>query len=205
MTSTTEGGDKVEVEGRFGLPKPASESDVDQAALSQCPVSGGDGRAVVVRLDLVAALDSSLAAQVGVELSYKGPAIRPLDFVMGFNPPNCVLGEIQYAGASLGTIQPQQSASLTVWVVLPDVITPNDPHPSEQTLRDEGWFIEPPFLTLNGTAVAAGAAQERGTRGSRVVSCDNNPAGKVIAVIGGMPQTLTEQGVRDYGEVCPAG
>jgi hypothetical protein len=39
-------------------------------------------------------------------------------------------------------------------------------------------------------------------RAPQVMKCQNNPNGKLIAVIGGTPQTLTEQNIWDYGEVC---
>lgn len=200
VNATGEGGDKIKLEGRFGSPVPSAQSDVNQEALSECPGSAGDGRAMIVRLDLVVALESSLAGQVGVETSFVGD--RQLDFVMGFNPPSCVLGEAGSASVNFGVVQPHQSASFSMWIVLPDVITPDDPQPSEQTLREQGWLIEPLTLTLNGSLVAVIADQQRDTTGSRVVACQNNPAGKFIAVIGGTPHVLTEQNIKDYGEVC---
>ncbi len=202
VSATGEGGDTVKLEGRFGPPLPAAQSDVNQEALSECPGSAGDGRATTVRLDLVVALESSLAGQVGVETSFVGD--RQLDFVMGSNPPSCVLGEAGSASVDFGVVQPHQSASFSMWVVLPDVITPDDPQPSEQTLREQGWFIESPTLTLNGSLVAVVADQQRDTTGPRVVECQNNPGAKFIALIGGTPQILTEQSMRDYGEVCAA-
>jgi hypothetical protein len=204
VSATGEGGDTVKLEGRIGPPLPSAQSDVNQAALSECPEAAGDGRAVVVRLDVAAGIESSLAGEVGFETSLVRP-VRPLDFVLGFNPPTCVLGEPQYASVNLGMLQPHQAASFTMWVVLPDVVTPDDPQPSEQTLREEGWFIELPTLTLNGRVLGVIAGQQPDTSGPRVVACQNNPSGKYIAVIGGTPQVLTEQNVKDYGEVCAAG
>ncbi|MHB8243119.1 MAG: hypothetical protein ACYDHN_14160 [Solirubrobacteraceae bacterium] len=121
-----------------------------------------------MRLDLVAALESSLAGQLGIDMSYAGTPIHALDFVLGLSPPTCVLAEPQYATVNLGTIQPQQSTSFTMWIVLPDVITPDDPQPSEQTLEHEGWFIDVPALALNGTAMRE--QHRAGLTGSRVAS-----------------------------------
>lgn len=66
VQGTTQDGDKVKVEGRFGSPLRPSESDVDQTALSSCPPPANDGRAMVVRLDLTATLESSLSGKVDV-------------------------------------------------------------------------------------------------------------------------------------------
>jgi len=64
VQGSTQEGDKVKVEGRFGLPVPSSQSDVDQTALSECTAPAPDGRELVVRLDLTTTLESSLAGEV---------------------------------------------------------------------------------------------------------------------------------------------
>jgi len=53
IEATTEKGDKVKVEGRFGPPQAAAESDVSQGALGECPSPASDGRELIVRLDMV--------------------------------------------------------------------------------------------------------------------------------------------------------
>jgi hypothetical protein len=128
---TTQAGDKVKVEGRFGSPLRPSESDVNQTALGECPPPAPDGRALVVRLDLSTTLESSLAGEVKFETNsiIGGPLVN---FVMGFREgASCESGQPQNVVVNFGSVQPGQSDNFTMWVVLPDAITPADPHPSE--------------------------------------------------------------------------
>jgi hypothetical protein len=200
VNATTQEGDTVKVEGWFGPTLPASESDVDQSALSECPAPAPDGRAIVVRLDLTTTLESSIAGQVGLETSYVHGQLA--NFVMGYSQgAQCELGEPNATSASLGTIQPGQSSNFTMWIVLPDAITPDNPHPSEKSLAGEGWFIEPPQPTVNGSGFHQD--QHNSVTGPRVVQCENTEQGiKHIAVIGGTPYKLTEQNTKDYSYSC---
>ncbi len=201
VNATTQEGDKVKVEGRFGPPLPVSESDVDQTALSECPPPAPDGRAVIVRLDLTTTLESNLSGEVGLVTSFAHG--RTVNFVMGFSQgARCDLGEPGNTSVNLGSLQPQQSANFTMWVVLPDAVTPENPQPSTEVLGNEGWFMETPQPTVNGS----GFYQDRqdNITGPRVVKCQNNEeAGKYITVIGSTPKALTEQNIKDYDEVCP--
>ena len=201
VTSTTQEGDKVKVDGWFGPPLPASESDVDQTALSGCPPPAPDGRAVVVRLDLTTTLESSLAAEVELATSFaQGP--RRVNFVIGLSQgASCELGEPGNTNASLGTLQSQESSNFTIWVVLPDAITPDNPQPTAQTLGAEGWFMTAPEPSVNGSGFDQD--QHNSITGPMVVKCDNNEeSGKYISVIGTTPHRLTADNISDYDEIC---
>ena len=196
---TTQAGDKVKVEGRFGLPLRPSESDVDQTALSECTPPAPDGRELVVRLDLTTTLESSLAGEVTLSTT---PIVGPLvSFVMGFKEgARCEGGQPQNAEANFGTMQPGQSVNFTMWVVLPDAITPADPHPSEHALAARGWLMGVPEPSVNGKGTATGIGIKPTTvlSGSRAVRCiiyGNDVAGpgdEYIAVVGDEPTTMHE-------------
>ncbi len=195
----TQDGDKVKVEGRFGSPLRPSESDVDQTALSECTQPAPDGRELIVRLDLTTTLESSLAGEVTVSTS---PIVGPLvSFVMGFKEgARCEGGQPQNAEANFGSMQPGQSVSFTMWVVLPDAITPADPHPSEHALAARGWLMGVPEPSVNGKGTATGVGIKPTTvvSGSRIVRCiiyGNDVAGpgdEYIAVVGDEPTTMHE-------------
>jgi hypothetical protein len=200
VRATTAEGDKVKVEGRFGSALPARESDVDQTALNECPSPTPNGRAFVVRLDLTTTLESSLAGDI--ELVTSTGRTRLVNFVLGFAHGATCHGEPGLIHVDLGTLQPQQSADFTMWLVLPDVMTPDDPHPSGQTLAVEGWFIEAPQPLVNGSDLYRN--QHDSVSGPRAVQCENNgEVTKYLAVIGATPRTLTEQDIQNYEELCP--
>jgi hypothetical protein len=203
VNATTQEGDQVKVEGWFGPALPASESDVDQSALSECPPPAPDGRAIVVRLDLTATLESSLSGKVGLETSFipeTSGTHQLVNFVMGYSQgASCVRGEPGATSINLGTLQPQQATNFTMWVILPDAVTPDNPKPSEKTLGAEHWFMAIPQPTVN----ESGSAQDQHDRvsGPRVVHCHNGdnpsePGAEYIAVVGRTPTTILES-------VCP--
>jgi hypothetical protein len=192
VQGTTQEGDKVKVEGRFGSPLRPSESDVDQTVLSECTPPAPDGRALVVRLDLTTTLESSLAGEVTLSTS---PVVGPLvSFVMGFQEgARCEGGEPKNAEANFGSVQPGQSVSFTMWVVLPDAVTPNDPHPSEHALAAESWLMGVPMPLVNGKGIGTPTRLS----GPRVVRCRTEDFGiagyeHYIAVVGDTPTTLHE-------------
>ncbi len=195
VQATTKEGDRVKVEGWFGPPLPASESDVDQTALSECPPPAPDGRAMVVRLDLATTLESSLSGEVELETSYLTG--KTVNFVMGFSEgPQCDNGQPGYANIKLGTLQPGESHTFTMWVILPDAITPDDPHPSEQTLGSEHWFMVAPEPSVNGSSYLQD--QHNSLSGPRVVTCPRvyEASEQYLAVVGDTSTTLHES-------VCP--
>ena len=169
LQGTTQEGDKVKVEGRFGSPLRPSESDVDQTALSECPPPAPDGRALVVRLDLTTTLESSLAGEVEVDASpIAGPMVS---FVMGFKEgARCEGGQPQNVVVNFGSMKPGQSVNFTMWVVLPDAITPADPHPSEHALTAQPWLMGVPLPLVNGKGIGTPSKLS----GPRVVRCHVN-------------------------------
>lgn len=182
----------MKVEGRFGPPLTPSESDVAQTALSECTPPAPDGRELVVRLDLTVTLESSLAGEATLSTS---PVVGPLvSFVMGFKEgARCEGGEPKNAEANFGSVQPGQSVSFTMWVVLPDAITPADPHPSERALAADLWLMGVPTPLVNGKGIGTPTRLS----GSRVVRCRTEDFGiggyeHYIAVVGDMPTTLHE-------------
>lgn len=188
---TTADGDKVTVVGRFGRPLPAAQSDVDQTALSECPPPAADGRAVVVRLDLTTTLESRRSTEVALQTGYITPHL--INFVMGSSEgPGCDAGEPGSTSVSLGQLRPHQLAHFTMWVVLPDAITPHDRHPSDKTLGAEDWLMAIPKPTLSGAV--AGPNQHDRTTGPRLVICprQNEANEEYIAVVGDTPKTLNE-------------
>jgi hypothetical protein len=194
---TTQEGDKVKVEGRFGSPLHPSESDVNQTALSECPPPAPDGRALVARLDLTTTLESSLAGEVKLETNsiIGGPLVN---FVMGFKEgARCESGQPQNVVVNFGSIQPGQSVNFTMWVVLPDAITPADPHPSEKALAARLWIMGVPEPSVNGKGTGIETKPNK-VSGPRVVRCiiygDSiaGPGNEYIAVVGDTPTTMQE-------------
>lgn len=198
VNATTQTGDRVKVEGRFGPALPASESDVDQTALSECPSPASDGRAIVVRLDLATTLKSSLSGEVALEAAHvdsKGI----VNFVLGFSEgAHCVTGEANEASIKLGTMQPGQSVNFTMWVVLPNAITPEVPQPTAKELGEKDWLMTPIEPSVNGSSYLED--QHNRVSGSRVVKCHpganpNEPSGpedEYLAVVGDTATTLLE-------------
>lgn len=197
VKGTTQEGDQVTLEGRLGRALPASESDVDQTALSSCPPPANDGRAMVVRLDLTATLESSLSGKVNVfpvALQDTTGRHQPINFLMGYNQGAACAQQAETDGTTgidLGTVQPHQSAHFTMWVVLPDAITPADQHPSKKMLGSQDWLIAIPLPQVNGHGVGKPSV----VRGSRVVHCHEPVIGgesdrRYIAVVDDTPKTL---------------
>jgi hypothetical protein len=192
-------GDKVKLEGRFGPPLPVSESDADHTVLGECP--SADGREMTVRLALTATVESSLSGDVSLmNLKTVDPGFnidaRRLDFLMAYTEgPRCygVTSE-QPPGVDFGRLAPNHSSSFTLWVVLPDAITPDNPHPSLQALAEQLWLMAPPSVVLNSSAL-----EQIRLSGPRVVECEPAPgegrppepyAGRQIALIGNFPQVI---------------
>lgn len=192
VQALTKDGDQVKVEGHFGPPVPASESGVEAAALSGCSSQAGDGRAIVVQLNLTTTLESSLAGEVSLEVAHVN-AGGIVNFVMDFNEgERCEAGEANEAIATLGTLQPGQPHPFSLWVVLPDAITPEEPHPSEATLGPKLWLMTPVEPSVDGSQYLAD--QHNSVTGSRLVTCKQpDEAGyDYLAVVGDTPSTITE-------------
>lgn len=166
ISGHTEHGDEVHVEGRFGPILPPSESDVDQTALKSCP-DADDGRELVRRLDITTTITSSLPGEVRVgsfvarlEEEESQSAHILLDYVLDSpEASGCYRdsGENEGGGiVNLGTLQPHEPHRFTMWVVLPDAITPSDLHPSAKKLASEGWYMGYPTVSVNSASALQG-------------------------------------------------
>jgi hypothetical protein len=181
--TTTQEGDRVRLEGRFGPALPASESDLEEAVLGGCTPPANTGRAVVVQLNLTVTLESSLSGKIGFQT--EAVPGGSMSFVMGYSQgASCVPGEPGAAVAELGEVQPHGSAHFTMWAVLADAITPNDPHPAEKTLGAQALLMAVPQASVNGSQ---GQSQ---TSGPRVVQCGGK---EYIAVVRDTSRTLPQQ------------
>jgi hypothetical protein len=155
-------GDTIHLSGRWGPILPPSESDVDPTALSQCP--DVDGRELIRKLTITATITSGLSADVTIEgfpvVPYEEPPHTHglLDFVIDEpGGASCHRNTTEAAASvNLGTLQPHTPAELSVWVVLPDAITPRDPHPSAKTLAHETWLLGSPSVIVDGEAAISG-------------------------------------------------
>lgn len=197
LNERTQSGDKLKLEGRFGPLLPASGSDVDQNALGGC--SGVDGRELITRLDLTATIESSLSAHVTLA-NLSPSAVTPrVDFVIdNAEGATCSSGDAsseeaaeEAANPNLGTLQPHEPHHFTMWVVLPDAITPDDPHPSTATLAHEQWLIRLLGARIDNSPTGVPSAQV--ATGRRIVTCPAE-AGvyqeAYIALVSGTPQTI---------------
>jgi hypothetical protein len=160
----TEHGDEIHVVGHFGPILPPDESDVDQSVLDSCAET--NGRELVRRLDLSLTITSGLAGDVqvappmvSVNEEEGAEEIRNLNFVVaGPEGTSCHkgLGEETGFTVDLGTLQPHQTRTLSVWVALINAITPADPHPSLKKLRSQEWAMTEPAVTVDGALAISG-------------------------------------------------
>jgi hypothetical protein len=169
-TNHSEHGDVVHSVGRFGPLLPASQSDVEQAVLKNCQ-DAGDGRELIRRLDITETITSGLAADVQVgefavdfNLFMEDAHVHDLlDYVMRSSQGETCYrdtGEENAGGMfDLGSLQPHQPKTFSMWVVLPDAITPKDPEPSAATLSHEGWFVGTPLILVDGAVAGEGGGE----------------------------------------------
>jgi len=188
-------GDTVKLEGRFGPPLSVSETDANRAALESC--QGADGREMMVRLDVTATVESSLSGHValGFRVPYQNErSLSPPLFLMGYSEGSTCSAEGVVHSADLGTLEPHQPHNFTLWLVLPDVVTPHDPHPSAKSMARQEWLIEQPEVWMDNKRLAA-----TGITGSRVDECkplpkeDVPPPGyenREIALVAGTPRII---------------
>lgn len=150
------------VEGHFGPAQTIAQSGVDQSQLAEC--AHNDGRELVVTLTLTTTVTSSLpvkevdVGRIGGYLSESKQFGFIGDFTEG---PGCITEETHI---ELHTVQPHTPDNFTVWVILNEAITPNEPNPSPKRLG-EGWRMWIPDVLVDGTL--AGTT----VQGSRVVNC----------------------------------
>jgi hypothetical protein len=199
LNETTRSGDKLKLEGRFGLPLPVDESDVDKNALGECP--GFDGRELITRLDVTATIESGLPARVMLVNFSTSSVTGELAFVTDNSEgASCSSGgndaigeesEEEARSPDLGTLQPHEPHNVTIWVVLGDAITPNDPHPTAAALAHEQWLMHPLEAKVDNSR--AGIANAHAAGGRRIVTCPAE-AGvyqeAYISLVSGTPQTI---------------
>jgi hypothetical protein len=194
IVGRTDSGDKVQILGHVGEATALEESDADQDALATCS-GASDGRAMVVRLDLRTTVTSGLPAQVRLtRFSWdSGYSSYSMSYLMGYSDgPQCGDGGLEQI-VDLGELQPNQPADFTVWVVLDDAITPDDPNPSQETLGRH-VLIKPPIVFLGGGELAYGTADSYKLGGPRVIDC---AAGRTISLAGVVPKRLASSGTGD--------
>jgi hypothetical protein len=151
VEGSTEGGDRVRVEGRLGQVIAPSQAGINQSVLEGCPQY--DGRELVVQLDLTTTIESSLSGTVTVEgFNFAEPHL--VDYVVDFaEGASCKMAGENEVSINLGTLQPHEANHLTMWAVLLDAVTARDPHPSAQTLAHQGWSFASPAVVVNTALV----------------------------------------------------
>lgn len=174
LLGETEAGDKVRVEGRLGPPLPPSETDAPEEALSECV--GADGRELVARLDIVTTIESGLSGEVTLADFALPPGRESethlLDFLMGYGEgPECFYGTAPESTGyvNFGELQPHQPEHFTMWVVMLDAISPNDPKPSASTLAHQRWLMGLPQITVDEKPASATVS------GNQIASCAPQP------------------------------
>jgi hypothetical protein len=183
VAGTTEQGDKVKLEGRFGSPAPVSGSEVQSTAVEGCPAPANDGRAIIVRLDLAAALESSLSGEVVARFTGGNGANKPF-FLLGTTQGAACESQSE-AKVDFGTLQPGQSGNMAIWLVLANAISPDNPQPTEETLANEGWEIQAPELLVNEATVYGAPGQPTRATGPRVPACSEGL--QYVAIFAGTP------------------
>lgn len=152
MEGSTESGDKVRIEGRFGPALSPSESGVNQSVMEGCP-QYADGRDLVVQVDLLTTIESGLSGAVTVE-GFDFSLPHEVDYVVDFSEgATCKFAGENEVSVSLGTLQPHQPDHLTMWAVLLGAVTPSDPHPSVQTLAHQHWSMAAPTVIVDNVEV----------------------------------------------------
>lgn len=203
---STAAGDKVSVEGWFGPVVPASQSSVNQTTLDECPQPAPDGKAMIAQLDITTTVQSSLPTEVelqtaGAVIGYDRSYPRP-NFIVGYSEgPKCFNGQAGEVNLKLGKLQPEQANSSTMWIVLPNAISPNRPDPSEQQLGKERWLMGPvlPVITDGtGSASENPNATHAHVSGPRLVTCEQlngieHERLEYLAVSGHTPRTLVNE------------
>ena len=176
-------GRQGQLEGRFGSPAPVSGSEVQSTAVEGCPAPPNDGRAIIVRLDLAAALESSLSGEVVARFTGGNGANKPF-FLLGTTQGAACESQSE-AKVDFGTLQPGQSGNMAIWLVLANAISPDNPQPTEETLAKEGWEIQAPELLVNEATVYGAPGQPTRATGPRVPACSEGL--QYVAIFAGTP------------------
>jgi hypothetical protein len=139
-------------------------------------------------------MESSLSGEVEINLGTLPPESLA-EYILGFSSgAQCGAAVENPSGIKLGTLQPHQSAHFSMWIAFGNAITPNDPHPSEATLRANNWLMEIPHVTVDGESSAFGQADATGPRVVKCVPGGPIPeSGEAITVVGGTPKVVHVQ------------
>jgi hypothetical protein len=206
LNEQSQSGDKLKLEGRFGPVLPASESDVDQSALSECPEV--DGRELITRLDVTATIESGLAATVDLKPPLTSSVTSLVDFMLNNSEGLvCTRGYAESEGApttELGTMQPHEPSDVTMWLVLVNAITPNNPHPTTATLAHERWLLAPLQAIVDNSPAGIsdnGLNDVHAATGPRVVTCESEV---FIAIVKDTVATVKPSEAREFEPTCPS-
>jgi hypothetical protein len=152
MEGSTESGDKVRIEGRFGPALTPSESGVNPSVMEGCPQYAA-GRDLVLQVDLVTTIESSLSGAVTVE-GFDFALPNEVDYVLDLSEgTTCKFAGENEVSISLGTLQPHQPDHFTMWAVLLGAVTPSDPQPSVQILAHQHWSMAAPTVIVDDAEV----------------------------------------------------
>lgn len=155
LTGRTEHGDWLKIEGWFSRPVGPGASDLSTSTLASCPET--DGRELVSHLELSVTIESGLSGSVivGGFVPPAGSSEQSMDFAATTSEgPTCVAdtGESEFA-IPVGTLEPHESRTVDLWIVLLNAITPTDPHPSSAALAKQGWIVGLPIASVDGAFV----------------------------------------------------
>jgi hypothetical protein len=187
------GGDRAQVLGHVGRATTLGGSDADQEALANCS-GAANGRAMVARLDLRTTVTSSLAAHVELSgfNSDSAYSIYQAQFLMNYSEgPECGDGGLSQV-IDLGDVEPNTPHDFTLWIVLANAISPDDPSPSLATLGQH-TLMGVPTVLLGGSSFTYGADPDIRVGGPRVIDC----SGKTISIVGTVPKRLPSSGTGD--------
>jgi hypothetical protein len=192
-------GDTVLITGHLSEPVPQAQSDAEPSGLSEC-LGTNDQRALIVKLTLEVTVESTLAADVSLS-DFQTAGIstgNPLSYLMGYSTgESCAPGN----EVTLRQVQPSAPSNFTIWLVLPDAVTPNEPEPTAQSLSGR-YMTAMPTVSINEKPVIE---QINGITppgklhlgGSRLLFCgEDEPA---LAVAGTLPKRASD---RPEGPAC---
>jgi hypothetical protein len=176
LSVTGQSGDSGIVEGRFAPIVRASESGAETTALDDCGAT--TDRSYALRLDLTATVTSSLAADVSLlQFESDNWAPKNMDIILSSEgSETCAISGD--STVDFGELQPHQLASATVWLILPNTITPNEPSPVLKRLTSE-FRLRVPELSVGSSVTDTPT-----TTGPRIAICGNYLSGtdKFIAI-----------------------
>jgi hypothetical protein len=198
IAAKNSGGDRVLVAGSFGPPVAQTRSDADQSALKEC-LTASDGRALVVRMDLEITVQSGLPTDVGLSnFGFDGGLIS---FLMGYSAG----ADCQQGNTVSFHLAPHQPAHFTIWLVLGDAITANNPSPTEKDLTNKYMATVPSIdLSENNTG-------KMRMGGRRLLFCRLNVSAEsyeeptaMLVVAGAVPKQITSEGSTVFCFTRPA-